>query len=200
MERSTCCCSAGDCVSKGHKHCWLLWTDIPWKQECSNLDAKSSCVLSWCRESLPSKVRRGICIMVDTDAMGRHCMLAGVFYALTFLLKRTGQSACMIVCKHQKENICRICLAFDSSPKEMSYRRISLLSCFSKALEGMIIKQLMWHLETNNLIAKEQTTFRKNKSTKDQLIYLAQSIENTFQKKKKIVAIFIDLFKAFSKV
>nr|KAG5695645.1 hypothetical protein BaRGS_029135 [Batillaria attramentaria] len=64
----------------------------------------------------------------------------------------------------------------------------------------MINKRLMWHLESNNLITKEQTAFRKNRSTEDQLVYLAQSIENAFQEKKKVVATFIDLSKAFDKV
>nr|KAG5688037.1 hypothetical protein BaRGS_003583 [Batillaria attramentaria] len=64
----------------------------------------------------------------------------------------------------------------------------------------MINKRLMWHLESNNLITKEQTAFRKNRCTEDQLVYLAQSIENAFQEKKKVVATFIDLSKAFDKV
>ena len=55
------------------------------------------------------------------------------------------------------------------------------------------------HLETNNLITKEQTAFRKNRNTEDQLIYLAQSIENAFQDIKKVIATFIDLSKAFDK-
>nr|KAG5699230.1 hypothetical protein BaRGS_012751 [Batillaria attramentaria] len=84
--------------------------------------------------------------------------------------------------------------------KKTSYRPISLLSCLGKTLERMINKRLMWHLESNNLITKEQTAFRKNRSTEDQLVYLAQSIENAFQEKKKVVATFIDLSKAFDKV
>ena len=57
----------------------------------------------------------------------------------------------------------------------------------------------MWHLETINLIAKEQTAFKKNRSTEEQLIYFVQLIENTFQENKKITAIFIDLSKALNK-
>ena len=52
--------------------------------------------------------------------------------------------------------------------------------CLDKTLERMVNKRPIWHLETNNLITKEQTAFRKNRSTEDQLIYLAQSIENAF--------------------
>ena len=64
----------------------------------------------------------------------------------------------------------------------------------------MINKRLMWHLETNNLITKEQTAFRKNRNTEDQLIYLAQSIEHAFQEQKKVIATSIDLSKTFDKV
>ena len=86
-------------------------------------------------------------------------------------------------------------------PKQKtSYRPISLLSCLGKTLERMVNKRLMWHLETNNLITKEQTAFRKNRNTEDQLIHLAQSIENAFQDGHKVVATFIDLTKAFDKV
>jgi len=84
--------------------------------------------------------------------------------------------------------------------KKTSYRPISLLSCLGKTLERIINKRLMHHLESNNLINAEQTAFRKNRNTEDQLIYLTQSIENAFQEKKKVVATFIDLSKAFDKV
>ena len=61
-------------------------------------------------------------------------------------------------------------------------------------------QELMWHNKTNDLITKEQTVFRKNRSTEDKLVYLALSMENAFQKKKKVVATFTDLFKAFDKL
>ena len=64
----------------------------------------------------------------------------------------------------------------------------------------MVNKRLMWHLETNNMINKEQTAFRKNRNTEDQLIYLEQSVENAVQEKKKVIATFLDLSKAFDKV
>jgi len=71
------------------------------------------------------------------------------------------------------------------SKKKTSYRPVSLLSSLGKTLERMVNKRLMWHLEINNVISKEQTAFRKNRNTEDQLIYLSQSVENAFQEKKK---------------
>ena len=40
----------------------------------------------------------------------------------------------------------------------------------------------------------------ENRSTEDQLALIAQEIENAFQEKKKVVAVFFDLTKAFDKV
>ena len=42
--------------------------------------------------------------------------------------------------------------------------------------------------------------YMKHRSTEDQLALLAQEIENVFQGKKKTVAVFYDLSKAFDKV
>ena len=84
--------------------------------------------------------------------------------------------------------------------KKNSYRPISLLSCLGKTLERIINKRLMCHLENNNLITREQSAFRRNRSVEDQVTFLAQSIENAFQEEKKVIATFIDLSKAFDKV
>ena len=45
-----------------------------------------------------------------------------------------------------------------------------------------------------------QSAYRKKRSTEDQIVYLAQQIENAFQEKKKVLATFVDLIKAFGKV
>jgi len=84
------------------------------------------------------------------------------------------------------------------SPK--SYRPISLLSCVGKLMERIINKRLVWHLESNSILNPTQTGYRQNRSTEDQLAYLAQQIENAFQDKKHVLAVFFDLSKAFDKV
>ena len=84
--------------------------------------------------------------------------------------------------------------------QKTSYRPISLLSCLGKVMERMVNARLLKHLEENQLLSNTQSAYRKNRSTEDQLVYLAQAIENAFQEKKKVLAVFVDLAKAFDKV
>ena len=81
-----------------------------------------------------------------------------------------------------------------------SYRPTSLLSCVGKLLERITNKRLIWHLESNSVLASTQTGYRQFRSTEDQLALLTQDIEDAFQEKKKVLAVFFDLSKAFDKV
>ena len=87
-------------------------------------------------------------------------------------------------------------------PKEdpKSYRPISLVSCTGKLMERMINLRLKHYLETHNLLSNSQTGYREHRSTEDQLALLTQSIENAYQEKKKVLAVFFDLSSAFDKV
>ena len=58
----------------------------------------------------------------------------------------------------------------------------------------------MWHLEDQQLISPKQAAFRQDRSTEDQVTYLAQAIEDAFQNKQHTIAIWIDLEKAFDKL
>ncbi|KAK7096645.1 hypothetical protein V1264_003726 [Littorina saxatilis] len=81
-----------------------------------------------------------------------------------------------------------------------SYRPISLLSCLGKLMERILNRRLIWHLESNNILAATQTGYRGQRNTEDQLTLLAQDIEDAFQQKHKVVGVFFDLSKAFDRV
>ena len=67
-------------------------------------------------------------------------------------------------------------------------------------MERIVNRRLLSFLETNHLLSNSQTGYRRNRSTEDQLVLLAQEIEDAFQEKKKVLAVFVDLSKAFDKV
>ena len=81
-----------------------------------------------------------------------------------------------------------------------SYRPISLTSCTGKLLERMVNNRLSWYLEDEKILCQEQAGFRQNRSTEDQVTYIAQSIEDGLQDKKHTLAVWVDLEKAFDKV
>ena len=80
-----------------------------------------------------------------------------------------------------------------------SYRPINLLRCVGKLLGRIINKRLIWHLESNSVPAPTQTGHRQFRSTEDQLVLWMQDIEDAFQKKEKVLAVFFDVSKAFNK-
>ena len=81
-----------------------------------------------------------------------------------------------------------------------SYRLITLLSCVGKLMERVITRRLTWFLETNNVFSPSQTGYRQHRSTEDQLVILTQDIKNSFQEKRKLLAVFFDLPKAFNQM
>ena len=84
--------------------------------------------------------------------------------------------------------------------KAESYRPVSLTSCVGKLMERLINTRLVWHLEEKKHITPEQAAFSQDRSTEDQITYIAQAIEDAFQDKKHTLAVWIGLEKAFDKV
>ena len=69
-----------------------------------------------------------------------------------------------------------------SKTEATSYRPISLTSCMVKLLERIINTRLKWFLETEKLHVPQQAGFREHQFTEDQTTYLAQEIEDGFQR------------------
>ena len=81
-----------------------------------------------------------------------------------------------------------------------NYRPISSTSCITKLFEKIIHKRLTNFLNENNIIIKQQSGFRKNRQTKDNLIFMTQKILEAFGNRKKVCCIFFDIESAFDKI
>jgi len=78
-----------------------------------------------------------------------------------------------------------------------NYRPISLLTTFAKIFEKAMYCKLSQYLQTNNILAPEQYTFRKGKSTDDAAFRLTDSVLKSLNQKLYVGGIFCDLSKAF---
>ena len=81
-----------------------------------------------------------------------------------------------------------------------SYRPISLVSSIMKLFERVIEQRLRSHLKHIGFIKNHQSGFRKAKSTDDHLFRLSQSIMESFSRGEHVVAVLIDVEKAFDNV
>ncbi|CAF3642161.1 unnamed protein product [Rotaria socialis] len=81
-----------------------------------------------------------------------------------------------------------------------SYRPVDLTSCFCKILEKMVNRRLLYYLESNQLLSPYQSGFRKSRNTYDALVRLECEIRETFLKSEFLVAVFLDIQKAYDSV
>ncbi|CAF0948508.1 unnamed protein product [Brachionus calyciflorus] len=82
---------------------------------------------------------------------------------------------------------------------ESSYRPISLLNTISRLLEKIINNRLYNWAEKRKLINPEQSGFRKNHSTQDNIFKIIENTKNGFQKKEHTGIVLFDIEKAFDK-
>jgi hypothetical protein len=78
-----------------------------------------------------------------------------------------------------------------------NYRRISLLTSFSKAFGKALYNRLIEHINNNNILVRQQLDFRKRLATDDAIFKLTYEILNALNNKVMVGSIFYDLEKAF---
>jgi hypothetical protein len=81
-----------------------------------------------------------------------------------------------------------------------NYRPISLISNLAKILEKLFKKRIMKFIQNNKIINENQYGFQPNKNTEDALVYFVNSLTEMLNSKKKPLAVFMDLSKAFDTI
>ena len=83
-----------------------------------------------------------------------------------------------------------------------NYRPISIFPAFSTILERLVSIRLISFPESQNILYKHQPGFRQNNSTIHPLLHLLNDISTANDNKSKdiIIAIFLDMSKAFDTI
>ena len=69
-----------------------------------------------------------------------------------------------------------------------------------KLMEKMIVRRLKWYLEYNNFLDIKQSGFRERRRTTDHILRLHDAVQKSLADKHHLLAIFIDLEKAYDMV
>jgi len=81
-----------------------------------------------------------------------------------------------------------------------SFRPISLLPFLSKVLERLILRRIIQHIITKNILPNTQFGFRNSHSTIHQLHRVVDIISTSLEKKLYCFCIFLDVAQAFDRV
>lgn len=82
----------------------------------------------------------------------------------------------------------------------LNYRGISLLSCVSKILSGILNNRLCMYYDAHEIMCDEQNGFRRKRSCEEHVFSLTSIIRNRIGKGLSTFVAFIDLEKAFDRV
>jgi hypothetical protein len=84
-----------------------------------------------------------------------------------------------------------------------SYQPITLMSCLAKVMERMVAKRLQHLAKSCGMLNYDQSGFRPQRSTEDQVIRLSQTISDVFQAKEppnRTVLALLEFSKEYDKV
>ncbi len=81
-----------------------------------------------------------------------------------------------------------------------SYRVISLLNCLGKVVEKLVAEQLAFYCETFSKLHPGQMGARKERSAIDTVSVLVHTVQESWEEKKLVGALFIDVKEAFDHV
>lgn len=87
-----------------------------------------------------------------------------------------------------------------NSKKYNEFRPINMITCEAKIIEKIVNMQLNKYLEENNIITENQSGFRNNHSCETLLNLIIANWKVEIYNKKVIIAVFIDLKRAFETV
>jgi hypothetical protein len=82
----------------------------------------------------------------------------------------------------------------------VNYRPVSLTSISCKVMEKIFVKQLLAHMEDNNLIPEQQHGFIPGRSVVTGLLFSTNTWTKTMDNKQPLDIIYLDFSKAFDKV
>lgn len=81
-----------------------------------------------------------------------------------------------------------------------NYRPVALTNHLAKIFEKLIYTRFYKHLNERNFLSPQQSGFRKNDSTVNQMIKLTHEISFNLNNRKETKAVYLDISKAFDKV
>ena len=101
----------------------------------------------------------------------------------------------------KKAIVCPLRQSKSLSSEELSnYRPVSTLSFFSKILERVVLAQLEDYLQSNNLLDRFQSAYRKKCSTETAVLKVQNDILRALDANKQVVLVLLDLSAAFDTI
>ena len=87
-----------------------------------------------------------------------------------------------------------------SHRRNYNYRPISLISCFSKIFEKILVLHITKFLNLNNSLSNSQFGFNPNKSITDHMLHFFSTFNSSLSQNLSIHTVYLNLFKPFDTV